>query len=460
MTKKTVLISVVSLTLVVIGLLVGLDLVSKNQNLDKKAASSTGTATFKMTPENPIFWTGTTQSISGVLNLPSPILAYQIVAYLSYTSATSPVGIVTGLNKIIIDEPELSNCPTNSISLDSIAKKYTIIIACGVPPLGIPYSTNGTDKTMFTISLPTNTPGTLTLSIDPDNSKVNSSADATDILAIPTGGNITIQSDTTSPIVISNLSTSNPSLNSLTLNWTSPSDTGPINKASSYEIRYSTSGITSSNWTSATLVTSPPAPANAGTTQSLVVSGLNPATTYYFGIKSKDGNNNQSSLSNVASATTTNKGSLNFQIKFQGVSSAVSGKVVNIALKQGTTQTGNFNNVALTASGNIFSGSIPNIDGGTYDVYLKGPVHLRKKIPAITVSVAGTLNWPTSPPTLLTGDIAVNNFVDATDYSTMLLTFNPILIQNSVSDLNFDNKVDTTDYSLLLLNFNPLVGGD
>lgn len=191
------------------------------------------------------------------------------------------------------------------------------------------------------------------------------------------------------------------------------------------------------------------------------MSGLAPATTYYFGIKSKDANNNQSSLSNIASAATTNKGTLNFQLKFQGVNSSIGGKTAKVILMQGATQVGSFDNVALAASGNIYSGSVPNIDGGTYDVYLKGPVHLRKKIPGIVISVAGPPNWPTTPPILLAGDISQDNHVDMSDYSLMLLKFNPILVQpNTTADINFDSKVDTTDYSLMLLNFNPLASGD
>lgn len=458
MSKKNLLISISSLTLVLIGLVVGLNLISQNQNLNEKAASSSGTATFKITSETTTFWTGSTQTLSGVLNLPNPILAYQIVAYLSYTTANPPALI--SATSVTTTESAL-NCFTNSISLDPIAKKYTLVIACGSPATTPPttYTTNGVDKTMFTFNLLASTPGTLTLTIDPVNSVVNSSADASDILAIPAGGSFTIQDDTTPPTTISNLTATNPGLNSLTLNWTSPSDTGPVNKASSYEIRYSSSVLTQSNWASATLVANSPTPANANTAQSLTINGLNPATTYYFGIKSKDGNNNQSPLSNIASTSTTNKGDLDFQLKFQGVNSAASGKAVDVTLMQGNTQTGSFSNVALTVSGNIYSGSIPNLDGGTYDVYIKGPVHLRKKIPGIIVSVAGTQNWPATP-ILFVGDISQDNHVDTSDYSRMLLKFNPMITQNTIEDINFDNKVDITDYSLMLLNFNPLGSGD
>lgn len=198
MSKKTILISLASLTLIVTGLAVGLNLVSQNQNIEKKAASPTGTATFKMTPASPTLWTGSTQTVSGVLNLPEPILAYQIVAYLSYTTADPPALI--SATSVTTTEPAL-NCFTNTISLDSIAKKYTLVIACGSPATTPPttYTTNGIDKTMFTFNLQANTPGTLTLTIDPVNSIVNSSIDASDILAIPTGGSFTVQNDTTPP---------------------------------------------------------------------------------------------------------------------------------------------------------------------------------------------------------------------------------------------------------------------
>ena len=60
-------------------------------------------------------------------------------------------------------------------------------------------------------------------------------------------------------------------------------------RRASYDIRYRTDGaVNESNWASATQVTGEPTPAPAGTSQSMVVSGLSPSTTYYFAIKTSD----------------------------------------------------------------------------------------------------------------------------------------------------------------------------
>jgi hypothetical protein len=69
--------------------------------------------------------------------------------------------------------------------------------------------------------------------------------------------------------------------------WTAPGDDGQTGTAYRYEIRYSTSPITSGNWYSATVATAP-TPTAAGTHQSLTVTGLNPGGQYYFAIKSYD----------------------------------------------------------------------------------------------------------------------------------------------------------------------------
>jgi hypothetical protein len=66
----------------------------------------------------------------------------------------------------------------------------------------------------------------------------------------------------------------------LTLAWTAPGDDGTIGRATSYDIRWSTAPITNANFTSATAVASPPAPANSGARQQVVVRGLTRGTTY------------------------------------------------------------------------------------------------------------------------------------------------------------------------------------
>jgi hypothetical protein len=108
--------------------------------------------------------------------------------------------------------------------------------------------------------------------------------------------------DTTPPAAITDLTTSDASYTTMTLNWTAPAD--PNSPCAAYDIRYSTATITDANWGSATQVAGEPAPHEPGSSQYFVVGGLNPGTTYYFAIKTSDAPGNVSELSNVASGAT------------------------------------------------------------------------------------------------------------------------------------------------------------
>jgi len=110
--------------------------------------------------------------------------------------------------------------------------------------------------------------------------------------------------DTTAPGAINDLTASNPTSGSIYLSWTAPGDDVDTGTAASYDIRYSTSGINDTNWSSATRVTGEPAPKAAGTLQSITVTGLVPETTYYFAMKTADEVPNTSDISNESSALT------------------------------------------------------------------------------------------------------------------------------------------------------------
>ena len=96
---------------------------------------------------------------------------------------------------------------------------------------------------------------------------------------------------------------------SVTLLWTASGDDGNVGTATSYQIRYRTVGIaatdTASWWGSATNVPGVPVPHPAGTTDSMVVRGLTPLTTYYFLIRVADEVPNWSGYSNLAVRTTS-----------------------------------------------------------------------------------------------------------------------------------------------------------
>jgi hypothetical protein len=95
--------------------------------------------------------------------------------------------------------------------------------------------------------------------------------------------------------------------NSLTLSWTAPGDDGMTGRATSYDLRYDTVGPgtdTTSWWNGATQVTGEPFPSTSGSTDQMVVTGLNQGTDYYFIIRAADEAANWSGYSNLAVGTT------------------------------------------------------------------------------------------------------------------------------------------------------------
>lgn len=109
--------------------------------------------------------------------------------------------------------------------------------------------------------------------------------------------------DVVPPMAIVDLSANTAGHTAITLAWTAPSDP-PSGKASSYELRYAKTNITSlAEFTAATAATVP-APKAAGSPETFTVNGLEPETTYYFVIRAKDAAGNVGPLSNVAGTAT------------------------------------------------------------------------------------------------------------------------------------------------------------
>jgi len=89
------------------------------------------------------------------------------------------------------------------------------------------------------------------------------------------------------------------------LSWTAVGDDSLTGTATSYDVRYSTATITSSNWANATQANGEPAPAAAGSAETFSVSGLSRQTRYYFAARVRDDSGNLSALSNVPTGITT-----------------------------------------------------------------------------------------------------------------------------------------------------------
>lgn len=122
-------------------------------------------------------------------------------------------------------------------------------------------------------------------------------------IAFATTSNAPPQGDITPPAAVTNLSVIGVTSNSATLWWTAPGDDGLLGTATFYDMRYSTSAITSTNFNVATQAVNEPSPASAGTAQSLTITGLVAGRTYYFALKTFDEVNNASALSSVPNVT-------------------------------------------------------------------------------------------------------------------------------------------------------------
>src|SRR6185369_6499363 len=75
----------------------------------------------------------------------------------------------------------------------------------------------------------------------------------------------------------------------VTLAWTAPGDDSLSGRATRYDLRWSPAAITSlTDFALATPVAGLNAPQPAGSTESATVSGLTPATRYYFALRTFD----------------------------------------------------------------------------------------------------------------------------------------------------------------------------
>lgn len=136
--------------------------------------------------------------------------------------------------------------------------------------------------------------------------------------------------DNIPPADVTNLAASNPTSTSIDLTWTAPGDNGDTGTASQYDIRYSTSAIIAeTDWEAAAQCTDEPSPSSAGTTESFTVTGLSPATTYWFALKTADEAPNWSGLSNSPSGTTKEAIPQTMHVSAIDISLKVAGPNVN-----------------------------------------------------------------------------------------------------------------------------------
>jgi hypothetical protein len=281
---------------------------------------------------------------------------------------------------------------------------------------------------------------------------VGALTESQNVLTGTTPASYTVQADTVAPAAISNLGVTATTLDQASLAWTAPSDAGPEGKAVSYELRYSQTPLSESNWSSGTTVLTG-IPKTVGLAETITVSGLTENTTYYFGIKSLDAAGNISTLSNVVSGKTTQKPSLSFRIKFQGLSTQLGDRKVKVTLKQADVVKYTFSDVNTTAdAAGVYSGTVSNLAIGTYDVYVKGPAHLKEKFASVNLnSGPNSADW--SGTEMKAGDSDGNNFINMVDIGMVIQDYYPKNVPGTLADFNLDGSVNSVDIGMVIENY-------
>ena len=175
--------------------------------------------------------------------------------------------------------------------------------------------------------------------------------------------------DTTPPSAISNL-TALPGTYEETINlsWTAPGDDGSSGTAKNYLVRYADTIIDATSWNSATPVNiGLPTPKNAGSAETMIVTGLTPGHSYFFAVRAQDETPNTGAMSNSPSAMASN----------DTIAPAV---IMNLVVVSGT-QEGSVN-LSWTAPGD-------NASLGTVAAYL---------IRYSTVAISNETAWTSATP--------------------------------------------------------------
>ena len=119
-------------------------------------------------------------------------------------------------------------------------------------------------------------------------------------------GDDVVEDDGIAPTIVTDLTVSSFTDNSVTLSWTASGDDTTSGTASAYDLRIYSEFIHWDNFDSAQQLTGLPAPKASGEAEQFVVTGLTVDSTYYFALKVLDEVGNYQGVSNCVSATCYN----------------------------------------------------------------------------------------------------------------------------------------------------------
>ncbi len=146
-------------------------------------------------------------------------------------------------------------------------------------------------------------------------------------------------------------------------------------------------------------------------------------------------------------------GNLTLFTTFQGITTHKPKQVVIIVLSQGNHMRYSFpNQLGEFSENGVFSTSITGVTPGSYQITLKGWVHLNKALPSYTIT-SGQNQLDLSSAALTPGDVNGDNIINALDLSLILNNYFPRAMVNSNADLNLDARVNAIDLGLVIEHY-------
>ena len=150
---------------------------------------------------------------------------------------------------------------------------------------------------------------------------------------------------------------------------------------------------------------------------------------------------------------------LQISLRFQGIGEGRASVQQDsfVELRSTTPPTTNAGSTVTFSSNErgVFTGTFTNItlQPDTYDVYVTGPVHPRRKVGSVVLGTNNTSLNATSIE-LFPGDLTSDGKIDLFDFNKFVEDFGPRMPQSgSPADFDQNRKVDLFDYNLFVPNF-------
>ena len=157
--------------------------------------------------------------------------------------------------------------------------------------------------------------------------------------------------------------------------------------------------------------------------------------------------------------TAPNTANLSFTVKFQGIASKKPDKNLRLTFKNTGTTPLVYENINTTSNDQgVYSGVVQNIPPGTYEILVKGPVHLQKNFGSVTFTAGQTETKDWTQFALIRGDTNNDNWIKLNDITGIIAAWTssetPVNDANRKFDLDENGIISISDITAIISNWN------